>query len=95
MSDIPELAAKRARFAAVADELARLQARHDLAMSAFEFDEANLLQRRIEALEDERRALAAALPPVRTDAEPSLGVEPVLGRPRRARRARRHRSSDP
>ena len=84
-------AARRARLAAVEDELARLQAQHDLAMSAFKFDEANALQRRIEALEDERRALAAALPPVEARAEPPVGIVPVLARPHRARRRRTSR----
>ena len=84
-------AARRARLAAVEDELARLQAQHDLAMSAFKFDEANALQRRIEALEDERRALAAALPPVEAGAEPPVGIVPVLARPHRARRRRTSR----
>ena len=85
--DIP--AAKRARLAAVEDELARLQAQHDLAMSAFKFDEATALQRRIEALEDERRALAAALPPVEAGAAPPVGIVPVLVRPARRRRTSR------
>jgi hypothetical protein len=81
-----DLAAKRARLAAIDRELADLQAHHDLAMSAFKFDEANALQRRIEALEDERRVVSAALPPV---AEPPPGVVPRLARPRPRRRRRR------
>ena len=84
-------AAQRARLAAVDDELARLQALHDLAMSAFKFDQANALQRRIEALEDERRALAAALPPVEAGAGPPVGIVPLLARPHRARRRRTSR----
>src|SRR3989442_8775578 len=91
LSDSPELAVKRARLDAVHEELARLQAQHDLAMSAFKFDEANALQRRIEALEDERRALAAALPRVEAAAEPPVGIVPVLARPHRARRRRTSR----
>jgi hypothetical protein len=62
VSDGDETRAQRLRLAAVEGELARLRAQCDLAMSAFKFDEANALQRRIEALEDERRAVAAALP---------------------------------
>ena len=88
MSDTPELTAHRARLVEIDRELTILRSQNDLAMSAFKFDEANSLQRRIEALEDERRALAAALPPVEPAAEPPLGVEPVLARPRRARRRR-------
>ena len=86
MSETHDLAAKRARLAAIDRELADLQAHHDLAMSAFKFDEANALQRRIEALEDERRAFAAALPPIAAAAEPPLGVVPGLARPRHRRR---------
>jgi hypothetical protein len=88
VSETPELTAKRSRLAAVEDELARLQAQHDLAMSAFQFDEANALQRQIEALEDERRVVASALPPIKPAAEPPLGVVPVLTRPRQMRRRR-------
>jgi len=91
LSESRELAVERARLAAIDRELASLQAQHDLAMSAFKFDEATALQRRIEALEDERRALAAALPPVTAEAEPTLGGVPVLMSPRRALRARRRR----
>ena len=81
-----DVAASRARLADIDRELARLQGQHDLAMSAFKFDEASALQRRIEALEDERRGLAAALPPVAAAAEPPLGVVPGLARPRHHRR---------
>jgi hypothetical protein len=88
VTETPELAAKRVRLAAIERELAHLQAQHDLAMSAFKFDEANALQRRIEALEDERRTLLAALPP-EPDPEPPLGVVPVMKVPRRGLRARR------
>jgi hypothetical protein len=91
VSETPEIARRQRRAAELDLELANLQARHDLAMSAFNFGEANALQRRIEILEDERRAIAAALPPVKTDAEPPLGVVPVLTAPRRALRARRRR----
>ena len=86
MSETPEFSAKRARLAEIDRELANLQAQNDLAMSAFKFDEANALQRQIEAREDERRMLAAALPPIEPAAEPPFGVEPVLARRRQARR---------
>ena len=67
-------------------ELSRLQSRHDLAMSAFKFDEANALQRRITSLEGERRVLAADLPPPAPATEAPSGIVPVLRRPRRRRR---------
>jgi hypothetical protein len=81
-------AAKRARFAKLDRELAWLQAQHDLAMSAFKFDEASALQRRIAAGETERQALAATLPAPSADPEPASGIVPMLARPAR-RRARR------
>jgi hypothetical protein len=81
-----DLAAKRARLEAIDRELEALRSHHDLAMSAFKFDEANALQRRIEALEDERRGFAAALPPPGAASEPAPGVVPRLARPRRGRR---------
>jgi hypothetical protein len=58
-----ELEATRARLAAVERELAGLDARHDLAMSAFKFDEARDAQLQIAALECERGELIDALPP--------------------------------
>ncbi len=58
MSETRELAATHARLAAIDRELVGLHSQHDLAMSAFKFDEASVLQRRIEALEDERRAVS-------------------------------------
>ena len=79
---------QRARHAEIERELAELRGQHDLAMSAFKFDEANALQRRIGALEDERRRVAAALPPVKPTVEAPLGVIPRLVRPRRVRRRR-------
>ena len=91
MNETQELATKRLRLADIDRELAGLRSEHDLAMSAFKFDEATALQRRIEALEDERRALAAALPPVEAGAEPPVGIVPVLARPHRARRRRTSR----
>jgi len=79
-------AANRARLVEIDHALADLRGQHDLAMSAFKFDGANALQRRIGALEDERRAVAAALPPVKPTVEPPPGVVPKLARPRRLRR---------
>jgi len=58
-----ELEAKHARLTAVDRELAGLGVRHDLAMSAFKFDEARVVQQRIAALEYEHAELIAALPP--------------------------------
>ena len=60
---IAGIEAKRARLAAVEAELSALGARHDLAMSAFKFDEAREVQQRIAELEGERAELAAELPP--------------------------------
>jgi hypothetical protein len=72
-------------LAACERELARLQAEHDRAMSAFKFDEASAMQRRIAVLEEQRRALLGAAPPA---AEPPTGIVPVLARPRRIKRRR-------
>jgi len=88
---VDEVAARRERLNTVERELARLQEQYELAMSAFKFDEANGLQRRIAALDGERRALAAGLPPLPAPAEPPTGLVPVIGRPRRALRRRRRR----
>ena len=57
-----ELEAKRARLSLVERELLQLATRHDLAMSAFRFDEARDLQQRIGVLERERAQLIAMLP---------------------------------
>ena len=76
---------RRPRLAEIERELARLQAEHDVAMSAFKFDEANALQRRIAALEDERRSLVRRLPARSPAVEPPTGIVPVLARPRRRR----------
>jgi hypothetical protein len=57
-------------------------------MSAFKFDEANALQPRIAALEDERQTLAMRLPAVVPIAASPTGVATVLARPRRVRRRR-------
>jgi hypothetical protein len=83
-----EIGDRRAHLEAIDRELARLRATHDLAMSAFKFDEANALQPRIAALEDERRVLIVHLPAPPPAAEPPTGVVPVLARPRRWRRWR-------
>jgi hypothetical protein len=58
-------------------------------MSAFKFDEANALQRRIAAREDERQALAATLPAASVTPAPPSGAVPTLARPRRPFRRRR------
>lgn len=84
MSAPGEIAAKRARLAEIERELVRLRYRHDIAMSAFRFEEATALGPAIAALEAERQAVAASLPP---GPEPTTGVVPeLLRRPRRARR---------
>lgn len=90
MPESGDTAVRRARLATVEDELSRLAARYDLAMSHFKFDEANAVQCRIAALDEERRALAADLPTPapEPDARPETGVVPALRRPRRARRRR-------
>jgi hypothetical protein len=80
-----ELAAHYARLGEIEREMTRLQAQHDVAMSAFKFDEANALQRRIAALEDERRSLVGTLPARSPAVEPPTGIVPVLTRPRRRR----------
>jgi hypothetical protein len=78
---IAEVEVKRARLAAVERELSGLGARHDLAMSAFKFDEARELQQRIAAFERERVELVAALP---VSAPPPSAVPvPVMVRRRR------------
>ena len=57
-----ELESRRARLSLVERELSQLGTRHDLAMSAFRFDEARDLQERITVLERERGELRAILP---------------------------------
>ena len=86
-----EIAAGRERLGDVERELARLEAQYELAMSAFKFDEANGLQRRIAALDGERRSLAAGLPPLPAPTEPPTGLVPVIGGPGRALRRRPRR----
>lgn len=78
--------AARARLAEIERELVRLRYRHDIAMSAFRFEEATELGRPIAALENERRALVASLPP--QEPEPT-GVVPQLAPAPRGRRGRR------
>jgi hypothetical protein len=68
-------------------ELAELGARHDLAMSAFKFDEARTVQQRIAVLEQERDELVDALP---APAEPPPAA-PARVMVRRRRVARRRR----
>jgi hypothetical protein len=85
---VNDFAVHRARLASIDRKLAGLQGQHDLAMSAFKFDEATALQTRIAELEDERRAIAAALPEQILPPEPPSGVVPVLAGPRRLRRRR-------
>jgi len=85
------MAKQRARLAAVDDELAKLQARYELAMSAFKFDEASALQQQIARLDAERRVLAQALPPPTAAPEPPTGIVPMLGKRPRRGRARRTR----
>jgi hypothetical protein len=79
-------AARRARLAEIERELARLRYRHDIAMSAFRFEEATALGPAIAALDSERQALAAQLPP--PAAVPPTGIVPVLADPRTRRRPR-------
>jgi hypothetical protein len=83
-----ELEAKRARLAAVERELAGLGSRHDLAMSAFKFDEARDVQQQIAALERERAELSDALP---APAEPPPAVSAPGMVSRRHLRQRRRR----
>jgi len=76
----------RARLAEIDRELVRLQYRHDIAMSAFLFEEATALGREIARLDKERQALATLLPAFESKPEAATGVVPVLARPRRLRR---------
>jgi len=85
------IAEQRGRLAIMERELAVLQARYELAMSGFKFDEANTLQQKIAALEAERRALAATLPSATLAPEPPTGIVPMLGKRPRHGRARRRR----
>ena len=82
MTEHEDIAARRARLAEVERELVRLRYRHDIAMSAFRFEEATVLGPAIAVLENERQRLAANLP----EPEPDAGAIPVMARPRRRRR---------
>lgn len=82
-------AAGRARLAEIERELARLRYRHDIAMSAFKFEEATALGPAIAALEREQQSLVVAVPTASAGEAPT-GVVPVLARP--ARRAARRRT---
>ena len=86
-----ELEATRARLSLVERELLRLGTRHDLAMSAFRFDEARDLQERIGVLGRERAQLiamlpAAASPPAEAPVRVRVGSLPVTRRRRRSAR---------
>lgn len=82
MSAPGAIAEQRARLAEIERELARLRYRHDIAMSAFRFEEATALGPAIAALEAERQALAVAVP----NPEPGTGIVPeLLRQPRRSR----------
>ena len=81
-------AAQPDRLATVERDLGRLQAEYERAISAFKFDEANALQRKIGALEGERHILAASLPAPLAAPEPPIGVVPAIGRPRHPRSRR-------
>jgi hypothetical protein len=78
--------ATRTRLAEIEGELARLRYRHDIAMSAFRFEEATALGPAIATLERERQALETALPAA---AEPPTGIVPLLTRPPRRQRSRK------
>jgi hypothetical protein len=80
------LATASHRLAEIERELTRLRYRHDIAMSAFKFEEATALGPAIAALEREQQALLAAAPEGPADEAPT-GVVPVLARS--ARRLRR------
>jgi hypothetical protein len=79
--------AMRARLAEIDHELVRLRYRHDIAMSAFRFEEATALGPAIAALERERQALMDSLPSAAATAPPT-GIVPELARPRRLRSRR-------
>lgn len=74
-----DIAARRERLAAVDRELARLRYRHDIAMSAFRFEEATALGPAIAALETERQGLSVTLP---APEPPTRTVPQLLSRPR-------------
>jgi len=82
---------QRAQLAAFEANLVRLQARYELAISAFKFDEANALQRQIVALEAEHQPLGRSLPAQFGAEAPPTGIVPTIGRPLRRRRPRLRR----
>ena len=82
-----EREAKRSRLAVVERELAGLSVRHELAMSAFRFDEAREAQQSIAVLERERDELVEALPP--PTSAPAAMPAPVRVRRRRLMQRRR------
>jgi hypothetical protein len=79
-----ELEEKRMRLAAVERELSGLGIRHDLAMSAFKFDEAREVQQQIAVLERERSELVDALPPPPVSSPRMVRRRPLTRRRRRA-----------
>ncbi len=87
-------AAARSRLLDLDRALARLRERHEIAMSAFRFDEARWVSREIVAAETAREQLAARLPPeaptLPQPARPTLDRVPfgrrIRRRPLRARR---------
>jgi len=82
LDENPKIAIRRVRLAEIEHELARLRYRHDIAMSAFRFEEATALGPAIATLEVERETLITALPPPPSE----TGMVPILARPRRGRR---------
>ena len=85
------MAEQRGRLATMEGQLGVLQARYELAMSAFKFDEANTLQQKIAALEAERRVVAETLPSPPLAPAPPTGIVPMVGKGPRRGRARRRR----
>jgi hypothetical protein len=82
-----ELETKRARLSLVERELSQLGMRHDLAMSAFRFDEARNLQQQITLLEHERTELIAEVP-APAPQPPAGPVAVGIGSNQRRRRSR-------
>jgi hypothetical protein len=81
--------AGQTRLAEIERELALLRHRHDIAMSAFKFEEATALGPAIAALEREQQTLVATTPAASVGEAPT-GIVPVLAQP--ARRATRRRT---
>ena len=75
--------AARARLAELEAALAGLRAQYDVLMNAFKFEDARAVALRIEAREEERRALAATLP---APEEPPAAKPYTVARRRRLRR---------